>query len=138
MGSIEVVDVLLGANDVAVDQKRDVKDSKHFFRFMQYQQTAGGTACIVASEMGHVEIVQRILQAGGDPHLPDGSGATGLYCACNKGHLPVVEFLLQHKVDPNEQTRPERLTALHIAIRTGHFAVMKTVVEHGADVNWKE
>eukprot|EP00977_Amphora_coffeiformis_P018009 scaffold6074_cov167-Amphora_coffeaeformis.AAC.2 len=137
MGSIEAVEVLLGAN-VAVDLKRVVKDPKHFFRFMQYQRTAGGTACMVASEMGHVEIVQRLLQAGGDPHLTDDSGATALYCACNKGHLPVVELLLRHKVDPNKQTRPERLTALHIAIRTGQFAVLKALVEYGADVNLKD
>ena len=55
----------------------------------------------IASQNGHLPVVERLLQEKVNPNTPKDDGATPLFIASQNGHLPVVERLLQEKVDPN-------------------------------------
>lgn len=49
-----------------------------------------------AALLGHVEIVEMLLQKGADVNLRSGSGMTALKYAISGNHLPVVEVLLKY------------------------------------------
>ena len=49
---------------------------------------------------GHVEVVEILIQAGGDVNIQtDGSGFTPLHSASNNGHVEVITTLLAAGAD---------------------------------------
>ena len=53
------------------------------------------------------------LHAGGDPHIKDKDGNTGLHYAAGKGHSDIVTELLKVGCDPNSLNDQYR-TPLHM------------------------
>eukprot|EP01025_Chloroclados_australasicus_P007172 TRINITY_DN1228_c0_g1_i3.p1 TRINITY_DN1228_c0_g1~~TRINITY_DN1228_c0_g1_i3.p1 ORF type:complete len:689 (+),score=38.33 TRINITY_DN1228_c0_g1_i3:293-2068(+) len=64
----------------------------------------GGTALFRACEMGFVEIVQLLMQAGADPWLKNSGGEVPLYIAALKGQITVVNYMLNHFETVGDQT----------------------------------
>ena len=64
----------------------------------------GAIPLYIASENGHLEVVERLLaQNGVNVNEADRYGRTSLYVACSKGHTKVVDtFLAQDGVDVNQ------------------------------------
>ena len=52
-----------------------------------------------ASEMGHVKVVNSLIQAGGDVNEKNGSGFTPLHLASMNGHVEVITALLAAGAD---------------------------------------
>ena len=53
-----------------------------------------------ASENGHIEIVELLLQHGADAKA---QASEALICASEKGHTEIMQLLLQHGADPKAQ-----------------------------------
>jgi ankyrin repeat protein len=82
--------------------------------------TAGSepTTAHVAANMGDVETLARLLDAGANVNDLDAQGQTPLHAAVRAGQVPAIEWLLAHGADPNLADKDELtplLTALHIA-----------------------
>ncbi len=60
---------------------------------MNAKDEDGLTALIYAVSMGHVEVVQQLLQAGADVNAKEKEGRTALTLAKEKGHKEVIKML---------------------------------------------
>ena len=87
---------------------------KPFLLQSNFQTDSGWTALMFASENGHSEIVQLLLNAKAKPDLQTDSGETALYLAVMKGYPDIVQLLLEYGADPNTSTR-HGVTAIHAA-----------------------
>jgi len=90
----------------------------------------------IASERGHFEVAQLLLQHNADVNSKAQDDYTPLYIASHQGHLEVAQLLLQHNADVNSKAQYD-YTPLHIASQQGHFEVAQLLLQHNADVNSK-
>ncbi|KAM0361958.1 hypothetical protein ACHAPK_011621 [Fusarium culmorum] len=92
----------------------------------------------VASEGGHVKIVERLLEAQADVNAAasrDG-GRTALQAASAGGHIQVVERLLEAQADINAAACLKGgWTALQAASAGGHIQVVERLLEAGATLD---
>ena len=89
-----------------------------------------GRALNVASEDGHLAIVELLLAHGADVHAKNQEDETALEFASENGHAAVVEVLLAHGADVHANN-----WALRVASGNGHVAVVEILLAHGADVH---
>jgi ankyrin repeat protein len=112
----------------------------------------GLTPLLEASGLGHVQVVNDLLEHGADIQAQTTSGSTPLHWACIGGHLAVVNELLSPNDSSNGATtsllgkRGRRGgadteakdnigdTPLHDASRNGHMAIVKALLSGGANI----
>lgn len=98
--------------------------------------TLFGTWLHVAAELGKLQIVQRLVEAGLDIDAYGGvAGGTPLHLAASDGHIDVVRYLLSRgaMLDVSE---PER-NPLFGAIHWGHTEIAKLLIDSGIDISVK-
>jgi ankyrin repeat protein len=94
-----------------------------------------------AAKGGHLEVVQRFLDAKADVNTPSAKyrGRTALQEAAARGYLEVVQILLDAKADANDATAITdeygARTALQAAAEGGHLEVVQRLLDAKADVN---
>ena len=66
---------------------------------------------MMASQQGHLDVVQALLAKGADVNAKDNDGATALMLASQNGHLDVVQALLAKGADVNAKAN-DGVTAL--------------------------
>jgi len=98
--------------------------------------TVLGTALMMASESGHLEIVRALLAAGADVNTHV-NGETALILASLTGHLEVVRALLDAKADVNAK-RSDGTSSLMLASYNGNQQVVRALLDAKADVNAKD
>ncbi|RDW77156.1 hypothetical protein BP6252_05209 [Coleophoma cylindrospora] len=85
------------------------------------------TLLTMAAGYGHLDFVERLLQAKADVNTAAAgrNGRTALQAAAEGGHLLVIERLLQANADVNAAAAagPDGRTALQAAAQGGHLAV---------------
>ena len=88
----------------------------------------------VASENGHLQIVQLLLEAGTDAFVVDRDfqRRTALHLAAANGHAEVVKLLLEAGAR-KDAADEDGNTALHLATGNGHLEVVRLLLEAGAD-----
>ena len=96
------------------------------------QAEDGDTALIVASENGHLDVVQLLCEAGANKDKADDHGFTALMQASVTGHLEVVRLLCEAGAD-TDKANQEGATALMFASDNGHHDVVQLLCEAGAD-----
>ena len=117
-GQLEAVTVLLG---VGAD--------------VNAQETWNGQSALMwAAAEGHVPVLQRLVEHGGDIRARSNSGATPLWFAARKGSVHAVRALLAAGSDVNEK-RPDGATPLLAAVINGHEDLVDLLLEQGADPN---
>ena len=101
----------------------------------------GMTALHFAAELGHVEAVRILLQAGADVAAGTRIGHyTPLHLASRGGHVAVAKSLLEAGADARATTTSSGSTPLHLAASSagGGAELIALLAEHGADVNARE
>ena len=102
---------------------------------MNTPEPDGTTALHWAAHHGDLDLVHRLIDAGGDVSAFNRYGVAPAWLAAQNGHADVVETLLRAGVDP-ETTRGESgETVLMIAARAGHVGVLQRLIAYDADVN---
>lgn len=95
----------------------------------------------VAAEYGQADALRVLLEACGDPNIPDGYGLLPMYCAAIAGQVETAQVLLEFGSDPDDAGENESGTPLMIAAEKGHAAVVKVLLDANADPNargfWK-
>ncbi|CRK21321.1 hypothetical protein BN1708_013067 [Verticillium longisporum] len=102
----------------------------------EYSMDCINNALRVASEGGHLHVVEKLLDAKADVNAVTAHwGETALQAASGGGHLHVVETLLAAKADVNAATAYRGRTALQAASEGGHLHVVELLLIAKADVN---
>jgi ankyrin repeat protein len=119
----------------------DVNTTKRWAYCNSNSCTAGdywrNTPLILATWLGHVEVVRVLLESGADVHAADLNMHTALHTAAKHGRLELCGLLLDWGAAVNTEG-VSKLTALHLAAEDGHLSVVKFLVERGADVRLKD
>ena len=106
--------------------------------YCNYQQEDGWTALMLASQNGHAQVAELLLNGNADTHLTENDGWTALMLASQNGHVQVVGLLLTNKQADANILNNNRFTALMLASQNGHFQVVELLLTEYADVNLKE
>ncbi|CAI8021413.1 Ankyrin repeat and KH domain-containing protein 1 [Geodia barretti] len=88
---------------------------------------------MAASQEGHVEVVDKLLQHGATVDLQKEGGLSPLMMCCEQGDSEMTKLLLDSQANPNLQQSNTGYTALMFACNGGHLATVKVLMEHGAD-----
>lgn len=85
-----------------------------------------------AAGFGRKDVVECLLQAGGNVHARDDGGLVPLHNACSFGHAEVVTLLLRRGANPNARDN-WNYTPLHESAIKGKIDVCIVLLQHGAD-----
>ena len=113
-----------GRADTDADTDAGAKLSAYLNRQMPPDKTGCGSL-YVASQNGHVAIVEYLLSKGASVNLQRVSKdrSSSLYVACYQGHIKIVEKLLNHGADINQINNLHNTSlyiALHQAVHSVH------------------
>ncbi|TPX36279.1 hypothetical protein SmJEL517_g01648 [Synchytrium microbalum] len=96
-----------------------------------------------ASEAGHHEIVQELLESGADANIIDAIYWSGLHYASRNGHLKAVQILIEHGANVNSRGKSEwkgplfkhwSATPLCLASEYGRKDIVQYLLDKGAIV----
>ncbi|XP_072778150.1 ankyrin repeat domain-containing protein 31 isoform X2 [Taeniopygia guttata] len=79
-----------------------------------------------------INLVRRIIKAGGNVNAQDYAGLTALHIASVEGFYQIANLLLKAGADVNA-TQKEQITPLHDAVKEGHYEVVSLLLWYGAD-----
>jgi ankyrin repeat protein len=120
-----------GLGDVAeflvVEHLQDVNSRRTFDNM---------TPLHLASQNGHVEVVQVLLECGADSSAQNKDGSTPLHWASLSGHVEVVQVLLECGADSSAQNK-DGSTPLHWASQSGNVELVQVLLDRGADPSAK-
>lgn len=98
------------------------------------QAGSGGTALLIASEGGHVGVMDLLIAAGADVRVQDKQGDSPLMGAVRIGSLDSVKLLLKNGADANQRDNAGR-TALIWAARTGRVDVVRALLDADSSID---
>jgi hypothetical protein len=114
---------------------------------MDAGMNTGLTPLHLTAFMGHVELVNYLLEKGADVNAVQlsaglNTGKTPLYHAIVQGHVAVAKILVQRGAQVNitqmDADTETGLTPLHIAAIIGHVELVDYLLDNGANVNANE
>ncbi|KAF7354198.1 Serine/threonine-protein phosphatase 6 regulatory ankyrin repeat subunit C-like protein [Mycena venus] len=94
----------------------------------------GRTLLHLASEEGHLEVVQLLIEHNASIDQATEDGKTPLLLASEQGHLNIVQLLIEHNTSVNQADQDGR-TALHLASKGGHLNIVQLLIKHNASVD---
>jgi ankyrin repeat protein len=91
-----------------------------------------------AAELGHLEAVRLLLDAGADPGRADGDGATALMLAAGEGQLEVLRLLLVRGAAVDAAQPDGGWTAFHYACYNNQPECVEELARVGCDIRIKD
>ena len=93
------------------------------------------TPLIIASKLGHADIVRILLDAGANARLQIGCGWNAMFVASAYGQLSIVEMLLNHDNGLLEIASDDGHTCLFVAILSQRPEMVQFLVSRSANVH---
>jgi len=96
------------------------------------------TALNIAADLGFIESVKALVNAGCDPSIPDAKGRNAIHAAARSGKLQVVKYILKsqlpHTLGPLVNRRDNNgETPLHSAVFGENPEIVTLLLEHGSN-----
>ena len=92
---------------------------------------------LLATEKGHLDIVQLLIKTGIDIHQTDENGQNALHLASRYGHREIVQVLIDKGIYIN-QTDGEDWNALHWASLNGHTEIASLLISYKIDIQQED
>jgi ankyrin repeat protein len=89
---------------------------------------------MLAAGEGHVEVVEALIEAGGNVTASSKSGFTPLLFAVRNARIGTITLLLDHGANANDLS-PDGTSALNVAIVNAFYEAASVLLDHGADPN---
>ena len=86
-----------------------------------------------ATQEGHLEVVEYIVNEGAGIEIDDKDGVTALHRASLMGHLDIVKYLVRKGAKLDKCDKTDR-TPLYWASQEGHLEVVEYIVNKGAGI----
>ena len=121
---------------IAATKRKDLNKVEELIKSganLNTKDTFGGTALIIASNIGHTEIVKLLIESGSDVNIASNDGRTALMKASGRrGDADIVKLLLENGADSDIQNNGGS-TALIYACKIGNIDIIKLLLENGAN-----
>jgi hypothetical protein len=85
----------------------------------------------LATDNGHVGVMQELLRAGASANHKNFMGTSVLACAAMRNRVPAIKLLAEHKVLLDDVDAGGN-TALHLAAKAGHLDAVNALLAAGA------
>ena len=89
---------------------------------------------LIATQNGHVEIVQALIGPKADVNQARKDGYTPLRLAIASGNLEIVQALIGANAEVNPEEREDGFTPLILAVEKGNVEIVETLIKAGANV----
>ena len=96
--------------------------------------TYGTTSLIAASQEGHKNIVELLLEHKSDPNITTNEGLSSIFISSNSGNKSIVQLLLAHKADPNIPWK-DGITAIWVTSQNGYKDILQLLLDYNANPN---
>ena len=93
----------------------------------------GSSPLHLASQAGHVDIAQMLIDRGAEVSAQTKNGSTALHLASENGHVDLARMLIERGADVSAQ-KTNGWTALHWVSQNGHVDLAQMLIERGANV----
>lgn len=97
----------------------------------------GDSPIIIASQNGHVDIVDLLLSKGANANDEDVNGKSSVIYASESGHVNVVELLLSKGASIHKRDNDDGLSSIISASYYGHVNVVELLLSKGANIHDK-
>ncbi|KAG8227342.1 hypothetical protein J437_LFUL003331 [Ladona fulva] len=125
---------LVGNNDVLQEMLAGLTSTESQ-KAINKQNNIGWTPLLIASNKGHLDICNTLLNAHARVDVFDNEGRSALHLASERGFLEVCDALLTHKAFINSKSRIG-LTALHMAATFGFTHLVRFLIQdHNAVID---
>ncbi len=91
------------------------------------------TPIMIATLVGHGEIVNYLLQRGANIDARNASGLSSLHAAAYGGHTDIVKLLVAKGANVNDASNRFGVTPLHLASEENHIGTVQALLKQGAD-----
>ena len=96
----------------------------------------GRTSLLVASSMGHADILAMLIEGGGDvAQKMEGSGASCAWLAAQQGCADCLRVLGKHDPGQLNERNNKGVSPVYIAAQRGHADAIQVLADHNANVN---
>lgn len=107
--------------------------------FLEDTDGSGNSGLHLASEYGHLSIVNILIESGIDSNVKNGDGTTPLELSCRKGYFEISKLLIASYSAPFSQytTRSENEkneNPLHVACFEGAHEVVRLLLLKGINL----
>lgn len=104
--------------------------------FVLPSEPEGRTMLFRASQNGHRDVIDLLIENGANVNIGTSDGRTPLHIASQQGHVDIVDMLLIRGVDVDLCTTDELgASPLFLACVHDHSRVVELLLNYGADVN---
>lgn len=101
---------------------------------LDHQDTNGLTALHYATDLGHIEVVQFLINAGCRVDVGEIENLTALHLASARGRTELVSLLISAGANVNRKTS-DKTSPLHYAAARGFTQTVNILISHGAVVD---
>lgn len=115
-------------NDDIKTVKIYIDQHKNNPQALNIKEMAGTTAIMIAAALGHINILQELINAGADVNEVGSGGNTALIYAAREGQTESVEILISANADVNAKDAFQNTAIWHAADKK-HFGVVLYLVE---------
>ena len=103
-----------------------------------YRNQEGYSFLMLASQHGHLSIVELLLAKGANIHDKGATeGYSSLMLVCGKGHLDIVELLLAKGANIHDRSATNGFSSLMIASFYGVLSIVELLLSKGANIHDK-
>lgn len=105
---------------------------------VNFKNTQGLTALIVAAYYGRHDCAQRLIDEGADVDAQNNDGNTALMYACSKDYSSIVELLVHAGAQVNMQNTGGWTALMHAISFGTNDDIVRFLCEHGADLTMQD